>query len=272
LPSARLLGVRVDRVTLDRAVDVIGGFIRAGGAHQVVTLNGAMLARAASDPIVRDLVDRASLVTADGAGVVLAGRILGVTLPERIPGIDMIDRLCAAGAASGLRMFLLGARPGVADEAATAMKRSYRGVNIVGTRHGYFPDHDDAAVTEQIRLSRPHVLLVAMGFPRQEQWIRTHLAALGTPVCIGVGGTFDVLAGRTARAPRWMQRAGLEWMYRLLREPRRWRTAAALPVLIWLALRERLFGVKTGKTGATEKTGKTKVGSTESPSEGGDAD
>jgi N-acetylglucosaminyldiphosphoundecaprenol N-acetyl-beta-D-mannosaminyltransferase len=244
LPSARLLGVRVHRVTLDLAVDVIGEFIREGGAHQVVTLNGAMLARAAGDPALRGLIERASLVTPDGAGVLLAGWILEVVFPERIPGIDMIDRLCATGAASGLRIFLLGARAGVADEAAAAMGGRYPGVSVVGTHHGYFADQDDNAVTEQVRTSRPHVLLVAMGFPRQEQWIMSHLAALGVPVCIGVGGTLDVLAGRSSRAPRWMQRAGLEWMYRLLREPRRWRTAAALPVLIWLALRERLIGGK----------------------------
>jgi N-acetylglucosaminyldiphosphoundecaprenol N-acetyl-beta-D-mannosaminyltransferase len=249
LPSVRLLGIRVHRLTLDQAVEVIRGFIREGGAHQVVTLNGAMLARAATDPSLRDLVGRASLVTADGAGVLLAGRILGVTLPGRVPGIDIIDRLCAAGAPSGIRMFLLGARPGVADDAAAALHRRYHGVDIVGTHHGYFADQDDAAITGLIRTSRPHVLLVAMGFPRQEQWIVSHLDALGTPVCIGVGGTLDVLAGRSPRAPRWMQRAGLEWLYRLVREPRRWRTAAALPLLVGLAVRERLFGGKSSDRG-----------------------
>jgi len=242
LPSAFLLGVRVNRLSLDQAVEAILEFTREGGAHQVVTLNGTMLARASADPVLRDIVNRASMVIADGAGVLLAGRILGVTFPERIPGIDMVGRLCAGGAAVGLRIYLLGARPGVADAAGEAIRHRYHGVDVAGTHHGYFSRHEDAAVTDEIRRSRPQVVLVAMGFPRQEQWIADHLQELGASVCIGVGGTLDVLAGRTSRAPGWMQRAGLEWYYRLVREPRRWRTAAALPRLLWRAIKERLFG------------------------------
>jgi len=258
LPSAWVLGVRVHRLTLEQAVESILELTRIGGAHQVVTLNGAMLVRVSGDPVLRGVIDRASMVTADGVGVLLAGRIAGVAFPERIPGIDMIDRVCAAGAASGLRIFLLGAHPGVPDAAADALVRRHPGITVAGTHDGYFTEDEDTAVTAQIRAARPHLLLVGMGFPRQEQWIAAHLAALGACVCIGVGGTFDVLAGRVSRAPRWMQQASLEWMYRLAKEPRRWRTAAAFPLLIWLALRERLFRSRQGKTEETEKIGKTK--------------
>lgn len=242
LPSTWLLGVRVHRVTLEQAVDRLMDFIRRGRAHHVVTLNGAMLAQMSRDPLLREIVNAASLVTPDGAGVLLAARILGVRFPERIPGIDMVDRLCAVGAGSSLRVFLLGAAPGVAQAAGEAITRRHPGVVVVGAEDGYFPADEDAAVAERIRRARPDVLLVAMGFPKQEQWIAAHQSALGVPVCIGVGGTFDVLAGLWRRAPRWMQRVGLEWAYRLVREPRRWRTATALPLVVWLALKERLLG------------------------------
>lgn len=239
-PATLLLGVRVHRVTLDQAADRLLDFIRDGGIHQVVTLNGAMLARASGDPELRETINSASLVTADGAGVLLAGRILGVRFPERVPGVDLMEHLFARSGDRSLRVFLLGARPGVAAAAGAALSRRHRGIEVVGTDHGYLAAGAEAAVADRIRRAGPDVLLVAMGFPKQEEWIAAHRDALGVPVAIGVGGTLDVLAGLSRRAPRWMQRAGLEWVYRIIREPRRWRTAAALPRIVWLAVRERL--------------------------------
>ncbi len=233
-------------MTVDQAVDRLLDLSRGPGSHQVVTLNGPMLAQASRDVRLRGIVNRAALVTADGAGVLLAGRILGVRFPGRVPGIDMVDRLCAGGARSGLRVFLLGARPGVADAAGRVLSRRHPGLAVVGAVHGYFPAHDEPAVVERIREARPDVLLVAMGFPKQEEWIADHMPQLATPVSIGVGGTLDVVAGVLRRAPPWMQRLGLEWAYRLAREPRRWRTAAALPLVVWLSIRERLFGGRAG--------------------------
>lgn len=241
IPAVDLLGVRVHRVTLPDAAHAILDFVRSGEARQVVTLNGAMLARAAADPDLRAIVNRAALVTADGAGVLLAGRILGVRLPERVAGIDLVERVCAEGAARSLRVFLLGAAPGVAAAAADALVKRHRGLSVVGTQHGYFASHDDGAVVSRIREARPEMVLVALGFPRQEQWIAAHLAELPGMVCLGVGGTLDVLAGRTRRAPLWMRRAGLEWLYRLVREPRRWRAAVALPKLFAMAVTHRVL-------------------------------
>ncbi|MDR7612937.1 MAG: WecB/TagA/CpsF family glycosyltransferase [Armatimonadota bacterium] len=238
-PASELLGVRVHHVTLDQAVERVAALIASGGPHQVVTVNGAMLVAAARDPAVRSILSQASLVVPDGVGVLVAARILGRPPFVRVPGVELAERLCAEAAAAGWRVFLLGAAPGVADDAAEALRRRYPGLQVAGVHHGYFSD--DAPVLVQIRAARPHVLLVALGFPRQEMWIARHRAALGVPVSMGVGGTLDVLAGRVRRAPTWMQRAGLEWAYRIAREPRRrWRTAAALPHLMVLALKARL--------------------------------
>ncbi|HEY3249282.1 MAG TPA: WecB/TagA/CpsF family glycosyltransferase [bacterium] len=242
LPSTWLLGVRIHLVTLGQAVDRVLELIHSGGVHQVVTLNGAMLARASGDPGLRETVNSASLATADGAGVLLAGRILGVRFPERVPGVDLVAHLFARGADRPLRVFLLGARPGVAAAAGAALAKQHRSIAVVGADHGYFAAGAEAAVADRIRRASPDVLLVAMGFPKQEEWIAAHRDSLGVPVAIGVGGTFDVLAGLSRRAPRWMQRAGLEWVYRLVQEPHRWRTAATIPLVVWLAVKERIAG------------------------------
>jgi N-acetylglucosaminyldiphosphoundecaprenol N-acetyl-beta-D-mannosaminyltransferase len=224
---------------MDDALAWIRARIASRAPAYVVTLNGALLVQAAQDPDLRDLVNNAGLVTADGVGVVLAGRMLGVRLPGRVAGIDVVTALAAAAAEAGHRLFLLGGAPGVADAAATELGRRHPGLLIAGTHHGFFAAEDEAHVLAAIRDARPDVLLVALGAPRQERWMRQWGAALGVPVALGVGGSFDVIAGRIARAPEWMRRAGLEWLYRAVREPRRWAVVRTIPPLFWLALRER---------------------------------
>ncbi len=238
LPTSVLLGVRVHHVTMAQAVDAVHRLLRAGGIHQIVTLNGAMLVRAAHDEPVRQTLNNGTLTVADGVGVLLTARLLGAPAPARIPGVDLAGELCAMAAAHRYRVFLLGAQPGVAEAAADALRRRYPALTVAGTMHGYVSD--DAAVIEHIRRASPHILLVALGFPRQELWIAAHRERLGVPISMGVGGTFDVLAGRVRRAPVWVQRLGLEWVYRLVQDPRRLRIMACLPQLVWLALRERV--------------------------------
>lgn len=223
---------------MPQAVDAVDALVRAGGHHQIVTLNGAMLVRASHDASVRGVLNACTLAVADGAGLVLTARLLGGPPLVRTPGVELSVEMCALAAARGYRVFLLGAAPGVADTAAAALRRRYPTLTIAGTAHGYFTD--DATVLEQIRRASPHILLVALGFPRQELWIAAHRNHLRIPVVMGVGGTFDVLAGRVHRAPQWMQRVGLEWVYRLIQEPRRWRVVVSLAELVWLALRERV--------------------------------
>jgi N-acetylglucosaminyldiphosphoundecaprenol N-acetyl-beta-D-mannosaminyltransferase len=238
LPTSILLGVRVHRATMPQAVDAVARLVRDGGTHQIVTLNGAMLVRAAHDESVRTVLNNCTLAIADGAGVLLAARLLGLPAFARIPGVEFADAMCALAATHGYRVFLLGGQPGVADAAADVLRRRYPTLTVAGALHGYFTD--EGSVIAQIRQSSPHILLVGLGFPRQELWLAAHRDRLGVPVIMGVGGTFDVLAGRVRRAPRWVQDVGLEWVYRLVQEPRRWRVVIGLPQLVYLALRDRV--------------------------------
>lgn len=225
---------------MDGAVSYLRALLASGGSHRVVTLNLPMLGRAVQDDRFRSIVNSASLVTPDGMGVLLIGTILGTRFLERVAGVDLIDRLCALCAEDGWRVYLLGAAPGVAASAADILQRRHPGLQVTGTHHGYFRSDEEPLVVGRIRAANPHLLLAALGSPRQEEWLVTHLQATAAVVGIGVGGSFDVYGGRTRLAPEWIRRVGLEWAYRLLREPRRWRVMISLPFLVWLAVRERV--------------------------------
>lgn len=238
-PVSQLFGVRVHRLTMEEAVAVTRRLLLSGGFHQIVTVNGPMLVQAARQARIRQLLNAVSLAIPDGVGVVIAARVLGLPPFVRVAGVDLVDRLCALCAKEGFRVHLLGAAAGVAEAAGRALQSRYAGLQIAGTHHGYFGPDEEAGLVESIRKARPHLLLVALGFPRQEEWIAAHRESLPS-VCIGVGGTLDVFAGRVRRAPEWAQRTGLEWAYRLMQEPRRWRVIMSLPLLIALAVRERV--------------------------------
>jgi len=239
-PRTEVLGTAIHAVTLGAALDWVDASIRARTVGYVVTLNGALLVQAARQPALRALINDAALVTADGIGVLLAARLLGVSLPGRVPGIDLVVAVCERAARSGHRVYLLGGAPGVAAATADSLCARHSSLRIVGTHHGYLAAADERAVIADIQRARPDLLLVALGAPRQEFWMRQWKQELGVPVSIGVGGSFDVLAGRVPRAPRWMQRLGLEWLYRAWREPRRWSVVRTIPPLFWMALRARL--------------------------------
>jgi N-acetylglucosaminyldiphosphoundecaprenol N-acetyl-beta-D-mannosaminyltransferase len=236
-PRRFLLGIQVHAVDLEGALAWIRARIAARAPGYVVTLNGALLVQAARRADLRDLVNGAGLVTADGVGVLLTARILGVDLRERVAGIDLTLALLELAAAVGYRVFLLGGAPGAA---AAQMRRRHPTLRVVGARHGFFTPDDEPRLVDEIRAAAPDVLLVALGAPRQERWMRRWSAELGVPVSMGVGGSFDVIAGRLPRAPMWMRRAGLEWLHRALREPRRWAVVRTIPPLFLLAARERL--------------------------------
>lgn len=234
----RLFGVPFDRVNLGEAVERVEGFIHAGIPRLVATSDTTALVRARTDAQWRSCYERADLVTADGAGIVWASRLLGAPLPERVTGIDLAQALCARAAVRGHRVFLLGAAPGVAEGAAIRLQRAYPGLRVVGTHHGYFEtDRAPCPIVERIRRANPDLLFVGMGAPLQERWALAQRRALGVPVIMGVGGSFDVLSGRLLRAPHWMQRAGLEWAFRLCLEPRRLGRAMQIPVFFWWLLR-----------------------------------
>jgi N-acetylglucosaminyldiphosphoundecaprenol N-acetyl-beta-D-mannosaminyltransferase len=240
IPQIDLLGMRVSRVTRAEGFDILLRFIESGRPHLVVTADASAHVIAASDPEFRRVVAGADLVTPDGTGLLWASRRLGNPLPERVSGVDLAEQLCAESARRGFGIYFFGAAPGVAELAAEQIRRRYPGANIVGTAHGFRGTPElQQEVLDDITARKPAVLLVAMGIPRQEKWIAQHLERLSVPVCMGVGGTFDVFSGRVSRAPVWMQKNGLEWLYRLLRDPRKYSKVATLPVFALRVLRHR---------------------------------
>jgi len=236
-----VLGLPVHPLSETEAIERLGEAIARRDPTIVVSLNGALLRRALTDPEVAATVRAGALVIPDGVGVLVAAWILGIPPIRRLTGVDLADALCTAAAVRGWRLFLLGAAPGVADDAAARLRERHPALEIVGAAHGFYTAGDEPALLERIRRSGADVLLVAFGAPRQEMWLRTHAPAIGVPVMMGVGGTLDVLAGRARRAPRWVQALGLEWFYRLAREPWRWSVVRTIPPLFLIALRERIW-------------------------------
>ncbi|MHB0912516.1 MAG: WecB/TagA/CpsF family glycosyltransferase [Armatimonadota bacterium] len=239
-----ILGIKISVVDMPTTLNLIEGFIADGRPHMVVTADASCAVMAETDRALREIVNSADLVTPDSVGVLWAARKFGTPLPERVSGVDIVDRLCARCAETGHSIFLLGAAPGVTDDAAKILAEQYPGLVIAGTYHGYFSPEEETEVVRKVRDARPDVLFVAMGIPRQEKWIKQHMEDLAVPVSMGVGGTFDVLSGRVKRAPEWAQRRGLEWAHRLASNPKKIRKCMTLPVFVLLVLRALVFGRK----------------------------
>lgn len=236
--SVTLLGMRIDRIDMDGALALVERYIAAGTPHQIVTADASMIVTASEDPEFMSIVEGADLVTPDGAGILWATRRLGISLNAKVSGVDLAARCCALSPEKGWRLFFFGSGPGVAEEAARRMSAACPGAQIVGFRDGFFKPEDEAQIVATIREAKPDILLVALGIPKQEKFIHRHKAALGVPVSIGVGGTLDVFAGAVKRAPVWMQKAGLEWLYRIGSNPRKRITKAkALPRFVRMTLR-----------------------------------
>ena len=242
-----ILGTPVDAVDLGGALALIAGWLAPGATNElrhVVTINPEFVIAARRDAAFAGVLRASSLATADGVGITLAGRLLGVPVGERIPGVDLVEGLAGLSARDeNCRLFLLGAAPGIADDAAARLRERFPGVRIVGTFAGSSAEAGFAEIEAKLAGSGATVLLVAFGHPTQDLWIARHRGALATHgilLSIGVGGTFDYLSGRIPRAPRLVRRLGLEWLYRLIRQPWRWRRQLALPLFVLLILRERL--------------------------------
>lgn len=233
LQEARILGVRVHRVRMADALRQIEQFIECREPHLVITADANAVLLALEDAEFRALMESAALITADGAGLTWAGKRLGQPFPERVSGVDLVEQLTRLSHEKGYRLYFLGAAPGVAERAAQNLLKKYPQAQIVGVQHGYFAPADEPAIVAQIAAARPDVLLVGMGMPRQEKWAWQHRDALGVPVMIGVGGSFDVYGGVVRRAPRWMQRVGCEWLWRLLQDPRKIKKVRNLPRFVW---------------------------------------
>lgn len=236
-----LCGVGFDNLTLDKATDRVLDMLHAPSrAHVIVTPNSVSLFNARKDPALFDTYRKADLVIADGVGIVWAARLLGVPLAERVTGIDLTEALLERVSADGCRVFLLGGEEGVAVRAAHRLQERFPNLDIVGTHHGYFTDNEGPLA--QITAAQPQIILVGMGVPKQELWMTRYANTLNVPVMIGLGGGLDIFAGDSLRASNRWQRLGLEWLYRILHQPRRVRAAWTIlcfivqMVSLWIVL------------------------------------
>ena len=235
-----ILGVAFDNTTMDEAVGRAMSLLEQEGPHLVVTPNPEIVRLAQSDRDFAGLIAGADLVLPDGVGIIYAAKILGRPLKARVPGVDFASALMGAMAKAGKRLFLLGAKPGVAEEAARRLAGQHPGLIVCGTHDGYF--QEDAPVVQAIRAARADVVFVCLGAPKQEKWAAAHGADTGARLFVGLGGSLDVFAGQVERAPKGWQKLGLEWLYRTIRQPSRLRRVAKLPLFLCSALGARLKG------------------------------
>lgn len=224
-----VLDLPVDPMTMPQALERVAGAIANRTPLQIVTLNAEMSMQAQADPALAEVIKKCGLAVPDGSGVIWALKRQGVSTPK-VAGVDLLRGMAEQASKAAHKLFLLGAKPGVAQEAADALQAQYPGLQVVGVRDGYFKAEDEPALFDEIRQANPDILLVALGVPRQELWIAQHQEALGVPVAMGVGGSFDVFAGRVQRAPTIFQQLHLEWLFRLIQEPWRFqRMQSTLP-------------------------------------------
>jgi N-acetylglucosaminyldiphosphoundecaprenol N-acetyl-beta-D-mannosaminyltransferase len=241
--SLEILGCRLDIVDAAGATSRILELAREGTGAHVVTLATEMVVYAQRDERFRSIVNRSVLSLCDTIGLLAVARRRGAPLRERVTGVELVEHLAAAAAAQGVPVYFLGGSDGVAAAAANILQSRFPGLRVAGTRSGYFRDDETAAIAKQIGASGARLLFAGMGSPRQEYWLAEHLRETGCGVGIGVGGSFDVIAGRMARAPRLVRTFALEWLYRLAKEPHRWRRQLALPYFVGLVVLEE-FGVR----------------------------
>ena len=227
-----ILGVNVDSLTMQEAVEQVEKYIEERNPVLIATANAEMLMRATYDEELKEILNGAAMVTPDGAGTVWAAHHLGFAMPERVAGYDLAQQLMAEAAQRGQKIFFFGSAPGVAEKAKAKAEQLYPGIEICGVRNGYFKEEDEPAIIEEIKAAQPDILLVALGVPKQEKWLWKYKDELGVPVSIGVGGTLDVMAGVMKRAPRWMQKAKLEWLFRGMLQPKRAGRLMALPKFV----------------------------------------
>ena len=232
MKTVEILGVKVHSLTMKDAVEFIERRIDENNPALAATANAEMIMRATVDEELLRILNDADLVVPDGAGTVWAARHLGHAMPERVAGYDLAQELMQIAAQKGQRIFFFGSAPGVAEKAKVKAESLYPGIKIVGVRDGFFKSEETPQIVAQIKAARPHILLAALGVPKQEKWLAENFGELGVSFAMGVGGTLDVMAGVMKRAPLWMQKAKLEWLFRGLIQPKRIGRLMALPKFV----------------------------------------
>ena len=227
--KVKILETKIDCLTQKEVVEEIALLISSKEPHYIVTANAEIAYMAWQDSEMQQVVNNASIVTADGSGVIWAANELGTPLKERVTGIDLVYAICEEAAKQDWKIYLLGAAEGVAAEAAKRLMDRYH-CDIIGTYNGFLKDPAvNQAVLDELSAKKPQIVLVAMGAPRQEYWITEHMHKLPSAVYMGIGGSLDVISGNLKRAPLWMQKLSLEWLYRVIKQPSRFKRVLALP-------------------------------------------
>lgn len=229
----KILDVPVHPLTMGEAVSVLEESITSGEQAFVVTANAEIIMMCQEDAGYKKIVSHdAQLVLPDGAGAVWAGRHLGYKVPERVAGFDLYCQLLDKAAQKGYKAFFFGGSPGIAEAAKAKSEELYPGVQVVGCRNGYFKEEESQAIIDEINASGADMLFAALGAPKQEKWLVRYREQLKPKILMGIGGSFDVFAGKMERAPKWMQDASLEWLFRLYKQPSRFMRMMALPKFV----------------------------------------
>jgi N-acetylglucosaminyldiphosphoundecaprenol N-acetyl-beta-D-mannosaminyltransferase len=241
-----LLGCPVDNLSFDDTLRKIEDSIRKRKPIRHCAINAAKIVKIQSDRRLREVVVSSDMISPDGQSIVWASRFLKKPLPERVTGIDLMQKLLELAAKKGYKVFLLGAREEVICELKEKLKRELPNLNLVGWRNGYFTLDEEEGIVNHINEKKPDMLFVGMSSPKKEYWMNKYQSALKVPFCMGVGGSFDVLVGRIKRAPQWMQKLGLEWFHRFLQEPTRmWkRYLITNSLFLFYLLKERFKSIK----------------------------
>ncbi|MGM1049175.1 MAG: WecB/TagA/CpsF family glycosyltransferase [Bacillota bacterium] len=245
IPSVSIFGIPFSKLNMNDTVKHLTEAVISGRPHQVITANPIMVMAALDDPEYKKMMQNADLIVPDGSGIVWAAGVGGDPLTERVTGFDMLHELMKVGENYRWKFYLLGTTPEVIQEAAERLQMQYPAAIIAGYRDGFFGPEQDDEVIEGIRAVSPDLLFVARGADTQEPWIARYKERLGVPVMMGVGGSFDIISGKSKRAPKVFQKLRLEWFYRLLKEPTRFKRMLALPKFAVKVLREKEKVTKT---------------------------
>jgi N-acetylglucosaminyldiphosphoundecaprenol N-acetyl-beta-D-mannosaminyltransferase len=237
-----ILGCPIDNITMAETIKRIDELIKQGGVYQHVVVNVAKLIKLQKDESLKKIISNCDLINADGMPLIWVSKFFGVQLKERVAGIDLMEQLIEFASKKGYSIFFLGARKGVVKKVVKIFKNKYPNLKIAGYRDGYWVSEEENTVAKLVKNSKPDILFVGISSPKKEIFLDKYLDYMNVPFVMGVGGSFDVIAGLTKRAPKWMQDNGLEWLYRFIQEPRRmWkRYLIGNSMFIWFVIREAI--------------------------------
>lgn len=247
----KFFGVDLDLITMEETLGEISEFIEKRQNVQHVVVNVAKLVYAQKDENLREIINSCPLINVDGGGILLGAKILGINIPERVAGIDLMEKLIEYSAQKGYKPYFFGAEEEVVSKVVGIYKEKYPELNIAGYRNGYYTEAEEESIVEAIRDSKADILFVAMGSPKKEIFLSKYNSKLEVPFTMGVGGSFDVVAGKVNRAPIWMQRTHLEWLYRIIQEPKRMWKRYLVTNSIFLAMIIKELFLKPFKKGRT---------------------